>query len=130
METGNANPAVDAYIEAMPPWQQAVARRVRELIHEAEPEIEETIKRTVQPYFVLQGNVAALQTTKDHVNVFLYDPLIDDPKGIITRGHEGKTGRQIMLYEDDQLDEEAFKAIIRQIAEHNRAGGWRRLSGA
>ena len=53
-----------------------ICQEVRELVHDADPDVEETIKRSVQPYFVLQGNIAALQATKDHVNVFLYDPLI------------------------------------------------------
>ena len=67
------DPRVDAYIDALPPWQQAVCHEVRDLVHEADPEVEETIKRTVQPYFVLQGNICALLAAKDHVNVFLYD---------------------------------------------------------
>lgn len=121
-------PRVDAYIDGLVPWQRELAARVRALIHEAEPEIEETIKRTVQPYFVLQGNVAALLTTKDHLNVFLYDPGFDDPAGLVNRPR-GKTGAQIALYEDDELDGEAFKAIVRQIADRNRAGGWRKLDG-
>ena len=121
------DPRVDAYIDALEPWQRELARRVRALIHDAEPEIEETIKRSVQPYFVLQGNVAALLTTKDHLNVFLYDPGFDDPAGLVNRPR-GKTGAQIALYEGDPLDEAAFTAIIRQIAARNRAGGWRRLS--
>jgi hypothetical protein len=76
---------------------------------------------------VLQGNIAALQATKDHVNVFLYDPMIDDPQGIITRGHQDKTGRQIMVFEDEPINAAALLAIFRQIADHNRAGGWRKL---
>jgi hypothetical protein len=123
-----SDPRVDDYIDALPDWQQEICREVRALIAEADPEIEETIKRTVQPYFILQGNVAALLATKDHVNVFLYDPLVDDPHGIITRGHDNQTGRQIAIYRGDELNREAFKAIIRQIADHNRAGGWRKLS--
>jgi hypothetical protein len=122
-----ADPRVDAYIAGLPEWQQAICQDVRELLHEADPEVEETIKRTVQPYFVLQGNIAALQSTKDHVNVFLYDPLIDDPDGIITRGHEAQTGRQIMIFEDEPINRPALLAIFRQIVEHNRAGGWRKL---
>lgn len=122
------DPRVDAYLDGLVPWQRDLARRVRALIHEAEPEIEETIKRTVQPYFVLQGNVAALLGTKDHLNVFLYDGgLTPDPTGMINRGHGNATGRQIALYEDDPLDAEAFRAIIRHIADVNRRGGWRRL---
>ena len=123
------DPRVDAYISGLPEWQQQICQEVRELVHEADPEVEETIKRTVQPYFVLQGNIAALQSTKDHVNVFLYDPLIDDPEGIITRGHEGSTGRQIMVFEGEPINQPALLGIFRQIVAHNRAGGWRKLQG-
>jgi hypothetical protein len=125
--THQADPRVDDYIDPLPAWQQQVCREVREIIHEADPEVEETIKRTVQPYFVLQGNIAALQATKDHVNVFLYDPLVSDPEGIITRGHEAQTGRQIMIYEGDSINRPALLAMFREIIAHNRAGGWRML---
>jgi hypothetical protein len=126
---GRRDPRVDAYIEALPEWQQAICRRVRELLHQADLEIEETIKRSVQPYFVLQGNVAALLATKKHVDVFLYDPLIDDPDGIITAGHDNQTGRQIAIKNAADINERALLAMFRQIIEHNRAGGWRKLTG-
>ena len=119
---------VDDYIDALPDWQQAICRVVRELVHAADPEVVETIKRTVQPYFVLDGNIAALQATKDHVNVFLYDPLLTDPEGIITAGHEAKTGRQISIHRDEAINARALTGLFRQIIEHNRAGGWRKLS--
>lgn len=125
-----ADPRVDAYIDPLPGWQRRICQEVRDLVHEADPEVAETIKRTVQPYFVLSGNIAALQATKDHVNVFLYDPLISDPEAIISRGHEDKTGRQIMIYEGDPIDRAALKAIFQEIIEHNRAGGWRKLSSS
>jgi len=123
-----ADPRVDAYLDPLPEWQRQICQEVRELVHEADPEVEETIKRTIQPYFVLQGNIAALQATKDHVNVFLYDPLITDPEGIVTRGHEATTGRQIMIYEGEIINRSALLGIFREIIEHNRAGGWRKLS--
>ena len=125
--TYQADPRVDAYISGLPPWQQAICRQVRDLVHAADPEVEETIKRRVQPYFVLRGNVCALLATKDHVNVFLYDPLVSDPQGIITRGHEAQTGRQIMIYEGQAINRPALLAMFREIIEHNRAGGWRKL---
>ena len=62
------DPRVDQYIDALPDWQQAICHEVRELAHSADAEVQETIKRTVQPYFVLQGNICALLATKDHVN--------------------------------------------------------------
>ena len=125
--TSAGDPRVDAYIGRLPEWQGLVCRRVRELIREADPEIEETIKRSVQPYFVLHGNVAALLATRDHVNVFLYDPIAPDPEGIVTAGHDNKTSRQIAIYRDTRLNEPAFVALIRAIAANNRAGGWRQL---
>jgi hypothetical protein len=122
-----ADPRVDAYIDALPGWQQAICRRVREIAHEADPELIETIKRTVQPYFVLDGNVAALLATKDHVNVFLYDGgLAPDPDGIITAGHGNLTGRQIAMYEHQPINEPALLALFRAIIAMNRAGGWRK----
>ncbi|MDQ2839251.1 MAG: hypothetical protein M3Y89_17875 [Actinomycetota bacterium] len=59
------DPRVDAYIAALPVWQQDVCGRVRDLAHAADPEVTETIKRTVQPYFVLDGNICALLAAKD-----------------------------------------------------------------
>jgi hypothetical protein len=126
--TDRTDPRVDDYIRALPDWQQVICRRVRDLLHEADPEIEETIKRTVQPYFVLHGNVAALLATKDHVNVFLYDPIAPDPAGIITAGHGNKTGRQIAIYRDDTINERALLELFRAIIANNRAGGWRKLT--
>jgi hypothetical protein len=128
--TFKPDPRVDAYISGLPEWQQRICQEVRELLHEADPDVEETIKRTVLPYFVLSGNIAALQATRDHVNVFLYDPLVTDPEGIITRGFEATTGRQIKVFEDDVINRRALLAMFREIIEHNRAGGRRKLQGA
>jgi hypothetical protein len=121
-------PRVDAYIDALPGWQQAICHRVREIAHEADPEVVETIKRTVQPYFVLEGNICALLATKDHVNVFLDDGgIVPDPEGIITAGHGNLTGRQIAIYQGQPINEPALLAMFRQIIANNRAGGWRKL---
>ncbi len=125
-----ADPRVDDYIDPLPEWQRAICREVREIVHEADPDVVETIKRTVQPYFVLEGNIAALLATKDHVNVFLYDPLVSDPEGIITHGHGGKTGRQISIFAGDPINRPALLAMFREIIAHNRAGGWRKLQAA
>ncbi|HXK15243.1 MAG TPA: DUF1801 domain-containing protein, partial [Gaiellaceae bacterium] len=86
------DPRVDAYIAQLPKWQQDICRQLRDLVHGADPEVVETIKRTVQPYFVVDGNVCALLAAKDHVNLFLYDGgIVPDPAGLITAGHENKT---------------------------------------
>jgi hypothetical protein len=122
------DPRVDAYLDAAPDWQRAIMQRVRDLLHEADPELEETIKRTVQPYFVLRGNVAAFLSAKDHVTVFLYDGgLAPDPERIITGGHGNQTGRMIQIREGEPINEGAMLALFRAIVADNRAGGWRKL---
>ncbi|MFE9323920.1 DUF1801 domain-containing protein [Nocardia sp. NPDC052278] len=122
------DPRVDAYIDPLPEWQQAICHEVRELVHAADPEVVETIKRTVQPYFVLDGNICALLAAKSHVNVFLYDGgIVPDPEGIITGGHENKTGRTVAIHEGEKLNTPALLAMFEQIIANNRAGGWRKL---
>ena len=126
--TYQKDPRVDHYIGALPPWQQQICLKVRDLAHAADPAVEETIKRTVQPYFVLQGNICALLATKDHVNVFLYDgTIVPDPEGIITHGHDNKTARMIAIKDGDPINAGALKRMLEQIIANNRAGGWRRI---
>jgi hypothetical protein len=126
--TNARDPRVDAYIDRLPAWQRSICQRVRDLVRAADPEIAETIKRTVQPYFVLQGNVVALLSAKDHVTIFLYDGgIVPDPDHIVTGGRGNETGRMIAVHEGDELNERAFTAYVQQIIANNRAGGWRKL---
>jgi hypothetical protein len=125
------DPRVDAYIDKLPEWQQAICREVREIVHAADPEVVETIKRTVQPYFVLQGNICALLAAKDHVNVFLYDGgIVPDPDGIITAGHDNKTARTVAYSEGEKINRRALTAMFKQIIANNRAGGWRKIKAS
>lgn len=125
---GSFHPGVDAYIEALPDWQQAICREVRTLVHAADREVTETIKRTNRPYFVLQGNICALLAAKDHVNVFLYDgAMVPDPEGIITAGHDNQTARTVAVRQGEAINAPALTAMLRRIIANNRAGGWRRL---
>jgi hypothetical protein len=124
----NTDPRVDAYIDGLPEWQGVICRRVRALVHAADPEVVETIKRTRLPYFTLQGNVCALLAAKGWVNVFLYDGgIVPDPQGIITGGHDNKTARTVAIRQGDRMNTAALKAMFKQIIANNRAGGWRKL---
>jgi hypothetical protein len=124
-----ADERVDGYIDALPGWQQAICRQVRDLVHAADPEVSETIKRSRQPYFVLQGNICALLAARDHVNVFLYDGgIVPDPDGIITAGHDNKTARTVAVRQGEVINAPALSAMFRQIIADNRAGGWRTLT--
>jgi hypothetical protein len=123
-----ADPRVDAYIDALPEWQQLVCREVRDLVHAADSEVSETIKFSNRPYFVLQGNICALLAAKDHVNVFLYDgAMVPDPEGIITGGHDNETARTIAVRQGEAINAPALTTMLKQIIASNRAGGWRKL---
>jgi hypothetical protein len=122
------DPRVDAYIDALPDWQQEICHQVRDLVHAADRDVVETIKRRVQPYFTLDGNICALLAAKDHVNVFVYDgAMVPDPEHIITAGHDNKTARTVGFREGEPINERALTAMFKQIIANNRAGGWRRL---
>ena len=122
------DPRVDEYIDRLPEWQQQICRELRDLIHATDPEVVETIKRRVQPYFVLDGNVCALLAAKDHVNLFLYDgAIVPDPEGIITGGHGNKSARTVAFWQGDAIKRRALTAMLKQIIANNRAGGWSKL---
>jgi hypothetical protein len=123
------DPRVDAYISALPDWQQDICRQVRDLVHAADPDVAETIKRTKQPYFVLDGNICALLAARDHVNVFLYDgAMVPDPHSIITGGHDNKTARTVAVRAGETINTQALAEMFRQIIANNRAGGWRAVA--
>jgi hypothetical protein len=125
---GDRDARVDHYIGKLPDWQQDICGRVREVVHSADPGVEETIKRSVQPYFVLDGNICALLATKDHVNVFVYDPTVPDPHGIINQGHGNATAKAVQIFAGDHIDETALRDMFRAVIANNRAGGWRKLA--
>jgi hypothetical protein len=75
----------------------------------------ETITRTVQPYFVLEGNVCALLAAKDHVHLFLYDgAIVADPE---------EAARMISFYEGDTIKARPLSVMLKQIIANNRERG-------
>jgi len=78
-------------------------------------------------YFVLNGNICALLAAKNHINIFIYDPIVDDPHGIINQGHDNKTARNIQVGKGDKINEKAMLAMFRGVIANNRKGGWRKL---
>ena len=112
--TYEQDPRVDTYIDALPAWQQEICQQVRDLVHAVDPEVAETVKRRVQPYFVLDGNICALLAAKDHVNVFLYDgAIVPDPEGIITAGHDNTTARTVAIRQNEKINIGALREMFR-----------------
>lgn len=118
---------VDSYIQTLPTWQQDICNELRRIIHISDPEIEETIKRTSRPYFVLQGNVCALQATRDHVNLFVYDPIAEDKEKVINQGAKNATARSIQIYKFDEIHESGILSLLKSVIANNKLGGWRKL---
>jgi len=77
--TYTADPRVDAYIDALPGWQQAICREVRDLVHAADPEVP---RQSSAPPPVLRAAGQHLRPVgaKDHVNIFLYEARSPDPR--------------------------------------------------
>jgi hypothetical protein len=125
VSTYRTDPRIDEYIESLPDWQQDICRQVRDLVHAADPDVVETIKRTRQPYFTLDGNICALLGAKDHLNVFIYDPIAPDPESIINQGHGNLTARAIQVRRGDVVNERALSNLFKAVIANNRAGGWR-----
>ena len=119
---------VDSYIRSLPGWQRTVCQQVRDLVHAADPDVVETIKRTRLPYFTLSGNICALLGAKAHVNIFIYDPIAPDPEGIINQGQRNATARAIQVREGQAIRKRALVNLFKAVIANNRAGGWRRVA--
>src|SRR2546428_9427408 len=127
MSAYQSDPRVDEFINSLPAWQQDIARQVRDLVHAADPDVTETIKRTNRPYFTLDGNICALLGAKDHLNIFIYDPIAPDPEGIINQGQGNLTARAIQIRQGETINESALLNLFKAVIKNNRAGGWRKL---
>src|SRR5437762_12350980 len=127
MSSYQTDSRIDDYIQTLPGWQQDLCRQVRELVHAADPEVTETIKRTNRPYFTLHGNICALLGTKDHLNIFIYDPIAPDPEGIINQGEGNQTARTIQVRQGEPINQRALFNLLREVIKNNRTGGWRTL---
>src|SRR6476620_2480704 len=115
------DPGVGAYIDGMRGWQQRICTWVRDLVHAVDPDVVDTVKRSLQPYFVLDGNICALLAAKEHVNFFLYDGgIVPDPEGIITGGHDNTTARTVAVRRDGHVNAPALTAMFAYIIANNR----------
>ena len=121
------DPRIDEYISSLPAWQQDIARQVRDVVHAADPDVTETIKRTDRPYFTLNGNICALLGTKNHLNIFIYDPIASDPEGIINQGQDNLTARAIQVRQGESINYHALLNLFKAVIKNNRAGGWRKV---
>lgn len=112
----------------MSDWRNETAQRLRALILQAEPDIVEEVKwRKASnpdgvPTFSCDGLVCTLETYKDKVKLtFAKGASLADPAGLFNASLDAGVRRAVDLHEKDQVDEEAFAALVREAVARNRA---------
>lgn len=101
-------------------WRGEKLEHVRKLIKEADPNVTEEWKWRGVPVWYDDGMICTGESYKNYIKVtFAKGASIKDPKGIFNASLDGNARRAIDLYQGDELDESAFKALIRAAVELN-----------
>lgn len=109
-------------IESLDDWRGAVLARVRALIHEAVPDVEETWKWRGVPVWEQHGQICTGETYKSAVKLtFAKGASLEDPTKLFNSSLEGNVRRAIDIHEGVELDESAFKALVRAAVDLNEA---------
>ncbi|MCE3288669.1 MAG: hypothetical protein K0R83_681 [Caulobacter sp.] len=113
---------IDEKIASFPDWRGETMARLRKLIHEADPEVEETYKWRGVPVFEHAGMITTLETYKAVVKLtFAKGASLPDPKGLFNSSLEGNTRRAIDIPQGAAIDEAALKALVRAAVALNTA---------
>ena len=117
---------IDAKIEKLGDWRSETFSRLRALIHEADPEVVETLKWAKAsnpsgvPVFEHEGILCTGETYTDKVKLtFAHGAALPDPAGLFNSSLDGAVRRAIDFHEGDEINEKAFKALIRSAVAHN-----------
>ena len=120
-ENGSASQQIDEKLRSLGDWRGAMLARLRRLIREADPEVVETVKWRKPsnplgvPVWEHGGIICTGETYKDKVKLtFAKGASLDDPSGLFNASLDAGTRRAIDFREDDDVDENAFKALIRE----------------
>lgn len=113
---------IDARIASLGDWRTETFTRIRALIHQAEPEIEETWKWRGVPVFEKSGILCTGETYKSYVKLtFAKGASLPDPTGLFNASLEGNARRAIDIHEGVVVDAEAFIALIRAAVTLNQS---------
>ena len=125
-ESGTPSELIHAKIEELADWRGGILSRIRGLIHQAVPEVVEEIKwrKPSNPFGVPvwshDGVILTGEIYKDTVKLtFFQGASLEDPAGLFNSSLDGKTRRAIDLHQGDDIDEEAFKALVHSAAQLN-----------
>ncbi|VEF37811.1 Uncharacterized conserved protein [Stenotrophomonas maltophilia] len=117
-----ATELIDARIAELGDWRGETLARVRALIHEALPDVQEAWKWRGTPVWEHNGILCTGETYKQVVKLtFANGAALADPKGLFNASLEGNTRRAIDIHEGAMPDAAAFKALLRAAAAFNAA---------
>jgi hypothetical protein len=112
---------IDARIKELDDWRGKTLSRVRALIKQADPEVVEEWKWRGVPVWSDHGLICTGETYKSVVKLtFLKGASVKDPSRLFNSSLEGGTRRAIDLHEADEIDEDAFKTLIRTAVALNK----------
>ena len=113
---------IDARIKELDDWRGKTLSHVRALIKQADPEVVEEWKWRGVPVWSHDGIICTGETYKSVVKLtFAKGASLGDPKGLFNSSLEGNTRRAIDIHEGDEIDEDAFKTLIRAAAALNKS---------
>lgn len=132
-EDESASQLTDARIRELDDWRGAALAQIRSLIEQADPEVVEELKwRKASnpagvPAWSHEGMICTGETYKDHVKVtFAKGASLEDPRHLFNSSLDGNVRRAIDLREGEELDEGAFKALVRAAVALNEASARRK----
>lgn len=127
-DTETPSALIDARIASLGDWRSGMLSRLRALIHEADPEVEETVKWRKPsnpagvPIWEHAGILCTGESYKSYVKLtFARGAALPDPAGLFNSSLGGNTRRAIDVKEGDMLDEAAFRNLIRAAVAENLA---------
>lgn len=119
----SASELIDQRIMALADWRGEALRRVRELIHDAAPDVVEEWKWMGTPVWSQDGIVCTGEAYQDKIKLtFLKGASLPDPSGLFNASLDGNARRAIDIHQGEQVDGAAFKALIQAAIACNRAG--------
>lgn len=116
----NPTKQIDTHIASLTDWRGTMIARLRTLIHEVDPDIQEEWKWTT-PVFSHKGMVCALGDFKNHVKInFFQGAALSDPNKLFNAGLDSKKTRGIDLFENDEIPEAAIKELFIAAVAYNQ----------
>src|SRR5579859_6879594 len=125
----SASRLIDEKIKELGDWRGKTLAKVRQIIHEADPEVVEELKWRKPsnpagvPVWYHDGIICTGETYKTAVKMtFAKGAAIEDPSSLFNSSLDGNARRAIDIHEGEEVDESAFKALVRQAVALNRSG--------